>query len=88
MGEVENVVKVVKAVDEGREVQVVGEVFAVQEVHEGLYIAVADVEVGAVVDEMIEVVVDGAVWVEVVDEDRGMGGGRMNGLRIKEQGEK
>ena len=45
-------------------------------------------EVGAVVDEMIEVVVDGAVWVKVVDEDRGMGGGRMNGLRIKEQGEK
>ena len=29
MGEVEDVVKVVKDVDEGREVQVVGEVFAV-----------------------------------------------------------
>ena len=75
----------VKDVDEGREVQVVGEVIAVQE---GIDIAVADGEVGAVVDKMIEVGVDGAVWVEVVDEDRGMGGGRMDGLRIVEQGER
>ena len=75
----------VKDVDEGREVEVVGEVIAVQE---GIDIAVADGEGGVLVDKMIEVGVDGAVWVEGVDEDRGMGGGRMDGLRIVEQGER